>query len=137
MKDHEIAELVNDLRDIGAEYGHTQQLRERISHRVKAFTDKVAADAYTTRMEREADWLAFMEQMLARCSGVLEWHAKTVGWAYAGCVITGFSARSMLGFGRAGDIAQHAMAIVSLVILAWLTAKYVIDRRRAKRQKGS
>lgn len=36
-KDHEIAAFVNDLRDIGKEFGQTQQLRERISHRVHEF----------------------------------------------------------------------------------------------------
>ncbi|MFM0044060.1 hypothetical protein [Paraburkholderia sediminicola] len=31
MKDHEIAAIVNQLRDIAKEYGHAQQLRERIA----------------------------------------------------------------------------------------------------------
>jgi hypothetical protein len=31
LKDHEIALLVNDLRDIAIKYHDTQQLRERIS----------------------------------------------------------------------------------------------------------
>lgn len=31
MKDHEIARIVNILRDIAVEYGQTQQLRERIA----------------------------------------------------------------------------------------------------------
>lgn len=34
IKDHEIAKLVNDLRDIAVTYGQTQQLRERIAHRL-------------------------------------------------------------------------------------------------------
>ena len=36
MKDHEIRELVNQLRDIAIEYHGTQQLRERISRAVRA-----------------------------------------------------------------------------------------------------
>lgn len=32
LKDHEIAELVNNLRDVAVKYHATQQLRERISH---------------------------------------------------------------------------------------------------------
>lgn len=36
MKDHEIAKLVNDLRDIAKEFHATQQLRERIAIRVRA-----------------------------------------------------------------------------------------------------
>ena len=31
MKDHEVALLVNGLREIAVEYGQTQQLRERIA----------------------------------------------------------------------------------------------------------
>ncbi|WP_275261519.1 hypothetical protein [Citrobacter freundii] len=36
MKDHQIRELVNDLRDITVEYHGTQQLRERIARTVRA-----------------------------------------------------------------------------------------------------
>lgn len=36
MKDHQIRELVNDLRDIAIEYHGTQQLRDRISRTVRA-----------------------------------------------------------------------------------------------------
>lgn len=32
MKEHEIAKIVNDLRDIARMYAHTQQLRDQISH---------------------------------------------------------------------------------------------------------
>lgn len=35
MKDHQIRELVNELRDIAAEYHGTQQLRERIARTVR------------------------------------------------------------------------------------------------------
>ncbi|MEB0359588.1 hypothetical protein VC566_00790 [Citrobacter freundii] len=36
MKDHQIRELVNDMRDIAVEYHGTQQLRERIARTVRA-----------------------------------------------------------------------------------------------------
>lgn len=36
MKDHEIRELVNQIRDIAIEYHGTQQLRERIAHVIRA-----------------------------------------------------------------------------------------------------
>jgi hypothetical protein len=36
MKDHEIRELVNQIRDIAIEYHGTQQLRERIAHVIHA-----------------------------------------------------------------------------------------------------
>ncbi|EGO4574209.1 hypothetical protein ITZ95_004909 [Escherichia coli] len=36
IKDHQIRELVNELRDIAVEYHGTQQLRERIARTVRA-----------------------------------------------------------------------------------------------------
>ncbi|MFU8332304.1 hypothetical protein [Enterobacter hormaechei] len=36
MKDHQIRELVNELRDIAVDYHGTQQLRERIARTVRA-----------------------------------------------------------------------------------------------------
>lgn len=36
MKEHQIRELVNELRDVAVEYHGTQQLRERIAHTVRA-----------------------------------------------------------------------------------------------------
>jgi hypothetical protein len=36
VKEHQIRELVNELRDIAIEYHGTQQLRERIARAVKA-----------------------------------------------------------------------------------------------------
>ncbi|EKS5462317.1 DUF550 domain-containing protein [Escherichia coli] len=36
LKDHQIRELVNNLRDVALEYHGTQQLRERIAHVVRA-----------------------------------------------------------------------------------------------------
>ena len=36
MKDHQIRDLVNELRDIAVEYYGTQQLRERIAKTVRA-----------------------------------------------------------------------------------------------------
>ncbi|MEB7605328.1 hypothetical protein [Enterobacter kobei] len=36
MKDHQVRELVNELRDISVEYHGTQQLRERIARTVRA-----------------------------------------------------------------------------------------------------
>jgi hypothetical protein len=36
MKEHEIRELVNQIRDIAIEYHGTQQLRGRITHVIRA-----------------------------------------------------------------------------------------------------
>jgi hypothetical protein len=64
MKDHEIAQTVNQLRDIAREYGQTQQLRERIaavvvpllSGRQPAAIDK--QDKQPNRDTKQlADWL--------------------------------------------------------------------------------
>lgn len=35
-KDHQVRELVNELRDIAVEYHGTQQLRERIARTIRA-----------------------------------------------------------------------------------------------------
>ncbi len=44
MKDHEIAMLVNELRDIAIKYHNCQQLRERIAscivHKIKNLREK-------------------------------------------------------------------------------------------------
>lgn len=37
IKDHQITKLVNDLRDLAVSFGQTEQLRERLSHRVHEF----------------------------------------------------------------------------------------------------
>lgn len=37
MKDHEIAQFINELRDVAVMYGNTQQLRERIATVVKKY----------------------------------------------------------------------------------------------------
>lgn len=40
MKDHEKAKFINDLTEIAKMYGHTEQLRERISHLVHDVLEK-------------------------------------------------------------------------------------------------
>lgn len=40
-KDHEVAQLINQLRDVAIEFHDTQQLRERITRLVKPFVDKI------------------------------------------------------------------------------------------------
>lgn len=37
LKDHEVARMVNALRDVAKEYGQTQQLRERIAGVVRDY----------------------------------------------------------------------------------------------------
>lgn len=44
MKDHQIRELVNDLRDIAIKYHGTQQLRERIARAVRSVMLKSATN---------------------------------------------------------------------------------------------
>lgn len=61
LKDHQIAALVNELRDIAVEFHGTQQLRERIARAVipalKAqATDSVLEDAARYRYLRDGDW---------------------------------------------------------------------------------
>ncbi|HGH4714790.1 TPA: DUF551 domain-containing protein, partial [Enterobacter roggenkampii] len=56
MKDHQIRELVNELRDIAVEYHGTQQLRERIARTIRAAmlqgTDGNSPDGWVACSER-------------------------------------------------------------------------------------
>ncbi|HHW0480895.1 TPA: DUF551 domain-containing protein [Escherichia coli] len=54
MKDHQIRELVNELRDIAVEYHGTQQLRERIARTVRA--------AMLNHSENERDMVEHVSQ---------------------------------------------------------------------------
>jgi len=53
LKDHEIAKLVNDLRDVAVQYHDHQSLRERIAElvlpAVKSKCEKVAVEALAER----------------------------------------------------------------------------------------
>lgn len=48
MKDHQVRELVNELRDIAIEYHGTQQLRERIARTIRAAMLQGAENAEST-----------------------------------------------------------------------------------------
>lgn len=50
MKDHEIAKLVNDLREVAIEFHGAQQLRERIAQLVVPAIDRLKAE----RNDRQA-----------------------------------------------------------------------------------
>ena len=54
MKDHQIRELVNELRDIAVEYQGTQQLRERIARTVRAAILQGAEPVTTAYKLRDA-----------------------------------------------------------------------------------
>lgn len=54
MKDHQIRDLVNELRDIAVEYYGTQQLRERIAKTVRAAMLQGAGPATTANKLRDA-----------------------------------------------------------------------------------
>ncbi|MES1121828.1 DUF551 domain-containing protein [Enterobacter hormaechei] len=60
VKDHQIRELVNELRDIAVEYHGTQQLRERIARTVRAAMLQGAADNSPVVPD---GWVACSEQM--------------------------------------------------------------------------
>jgi len=56
MKDHEIAALVNELRDVAVTYGQTQQLRERIAHIIVPVLKELSADGERLDwIQRQAD----------------------------------------------------------------------------------
>lgn len=69
MKDHEIRELVNQLRDIAIEYHGTQQLRERIARAVRAAMlaaaphDTPALNSVQSVVTVAGKWIPVSEQM--------------------------------------------------------------------------
>ncbi|MCU2326680.1 DUF551 domain-containing protein [Enterobacter hormaechei subsp. steigerwaltii] len=62
MKDHQIRELVNELRDISFEYHGTQQLREHIARTIRAAMLQVA-EPVSNRDELPDGWVACSERM--------------------------------------------------------------------------
>jgi hypothetical protein len=62
MKDHQIRELVNELRDIAVEYHGTQQLRERIARTIRAAMLQ-GAEPVSNRDELTDGWVACSERM--------------------------------------------------------------------------
>ncbi|MGM8775851.1 hypothetical protein ACS6L5_00760 [Enterobacter hormaechei subsp. oharae] len=73
MKDHQIRELVNELRDIAVQYHGTQQLRERIARTIRAAMLQ-GAEPVTTAYK-----LPF-EQWLSQQTGTID--------VECGCVMT-------------------------------------------------
>jgi len=66
MKDHEIAQVVNKLRDIGVKYGGAQQLRERITSLVtpifhKLTTNSVASVANVVCRDIPSGYTLYLE----------------------------------------------------------------------------
>lgn len=72
MKDHEIRELVNQLRDIAIEYHGTQQLRERIARAVRAVMlaaaqhDTPALNSVQSVVTVPGKWIPVSERMPER-----------------------------------------------------------------------
>ncbi len=62
MKDHQIRDLVNELRDISVEYHGTQQLRERIARTIRAAMLQ-GAELVTTANKLPDGWVACSERM--------------------------------------------------------------------------
>ncbi|MBT1858642.1 hypothetical protein KKZ60_16055 [Enterobacter hormaechei subsp. xiangfangensis] len=73
MKDHQIREMVNELRDIAIEYQGTQQLRERIARTVRAAMLQ-GAEPVTT------DYKLPFDQWLSQQTGTID--------VECGCVMT-------------------------------------------------
>lgn len=62
MKDHQIRELVNDLRDIAVKYHGTQQLRERIARTIRAAMLQ-GSQPVSNRDELHDGWVACSERL--------------------------------------------------------------------------
>ncbi|CAM7605679.1 hypothetical protein [Citrobacter freundii] len=74
MKDHQIRELVNDLRDIAIEYHGTQQLRERMARTVRAAmlqagNSPVTPDGFVLVPKEMTDDIGEAIAMQANCCG--------------------------------------------------------------------
>lgn len=65
MKDHQIRELVNELRDIAVEYHGTQQLRERIARTVRAAMLQGADGTLTNEDAKRVGELVMLVKRLA------------------------------------------------------------------------
>lgn len=80
MKDHQVRELVNELRDIAVEYHGTQQLRERIARTVRAAmlqgSQPVSDELPLDYLQGHKDGLEWAAQ-LAESS-----HPQTGDWLY-------------------------------------------------------
>ncbi len=88
MKDHEIRELVNQLRDIAIEYHGTQQLRERIARAVRAAMlaaaphDTPALNSVQSVDHVSDGWIPVSERMPPSRHEVLvgRWWGETPRW---------------------------------------------------------
>lgn len=72
MKDHEIAELVNTLRDIAIEFAGQQQLRERIAHAVVPALKRTSAVGAVPEIDYDA---------LIKASTAKGWRQGKIGCA--------------------------------------------------------
>ncbi|EAW1477493.1 DUF551 domain-containing protein [Salmonella enterica subsp. enterica] len=74
MKENQIRELVNELRDIAVEYHGTQQLRERIARTVRAAIIQAGNSPVT-----QDGWISCSERMPNDKDYVWCW-GKSYGW---------------------------------------------------------
>lgn len=82
MKDHQIRELVNELRDIAIEYHGTQQLRERIARTVRA-SMLPGSRPVSNRDELPLDYLQGLKDGLEWAAQLAEAnHPQTGDWLY-------------------------------------------------------
>ncbi|MDS1916093.1 hypothetical protein QSI79_22655 [Enterobacter asburiae] len=86
MKDHQIRELVNELRDIAVEYHSTQQLRERIAKTVRAAMLQGKAEPVSQRDELQEGWVTVpvdpTPEMLAEICLVDGWTERALRARY-------------------------------------------------------
>lgn len=80
MKDHQIRELVNELRDIAVEYHGTQQLRERIARTIRAAMLQ-GADGNSPVIPD--GWVACSERMPEQFKAILAFNEYGEVWSGA------------------------------------------------------
>ena len=98
MKDHQIRELVNELRDIAIEYHGTQQLRERIARTVRAAMLQAGNSAVTPdgwipvseRMPEESGrYWCYVEEQNSLGKSHYQWNCSWNGEVWSEKALTG------------------------------------------------
>ena len=97
MKDHEIRETINKLRDIAIEFHAAQQLRDRICHVILDMVDKLRGEKTTV--------LSAVKTLLH------EWTQISTEWSEVTITVKKDKEGNIIGFGRtariAGILPQH------------------------------
>ena len=80
MKDHEIAQLINKLRDVAVEFGHTQQLREQICSIINPIFKKNKDKVYYMEEYQEKYFPDTVGKVCPHCNSNITNQSATTGY---------------------------------------------------------